>query len=68
MGGVEERYCRRVPLRTATTLFDFAACVNAFFRHVGTTGVHGFFRLTIRCWGCWTLTSNIRLFFGLGRG
>ena len=27
----EERYCRRVPLRMATMLFDFAACVNAFY-------------------------------------
>ena len=31
MRGEEERYCRRVPLRTETMLFDFAACVNAFY-------------------------------------
>ena len=29
-GEGEKRYCRRVPLRMATMLFDSAACVNAF--------------------------------------
>jgi len=67
MGGVEERYCRRVPLRTATTLFDFAACVNAFYVTWDNRRSR-IFRLTVPCWSCWTLTSSIRLFFGSGRG